>query len=372
MSTAARTLAEAGEDGVLSAIMNVIQPFNTARGQAGLELGPGNDDAAVLTPSAGSRVVMTTDTMSEDQDFRRAWWSDPAEQAQDIGTKAAAQNLSDINAMGAEPAALLISLTLPGALTVDWAENFFRGVIRACSQPGAEHCVIAGGDLGSGDTIAVTITAVGELPAEIPGLPGEPGLRRDRARPGDILTVAGNLGYAAAGLALLEDPAAQLASEDPEHWSADPTVRRALAAQKRPTPPLVEGRIAVIAGATAGMDLSDGLMRDAGRLARASGVRLLLEEGPLWARAEQLTAAAQGLEKDERLALEWVLAGGEDYSLLATFPPEAEIPEGFARIGAAAAPKAGEPGVVAPFGTSTPGWDSLKAEVSPRTSGRAG
>ncbi|WP_146341450.1 thiamine-phosphate kinase [Nesterenkonia sp. NBAIMH1] len=360
VNDAGQTVAEAGEDAVLGALMGVVQPFNAGRGHVGLELGPGNDDAAVLSPSPGSRIVMTTDTMSEGQDFRRTWWSDPVAEAMDVGTKAAAQNLSDINGMGAEPTALLISLTLPGDVSADWAEHFTHGIIRACSQPGAEQCVIAGGDLGSGETIAITITAVGELPAQIPGLTGSPGLRRDGARPGDLLTVAGNLGYAAAGLALLESPDTELDSPDPHHWSSTPTVRRALAAQKRPHPPLVEGRIAVLAGASAGMDISDGLLRDADRLAKASGVRLELDEDALRARAEQLAEAAQGLERDEELALEWVLTGGEDYSLLVTFPPQAELPEGFSRIGTVIASDADQPGVLTPWGMSSPGWDSLK------------
>ncbi|WP_258933380.1 AIR synthase related protein [Nesterenkonia pannonica] len=144
LSDTAQTVADAGEDAVLAALMGVVKPFNASRGHVGLELGPGNDDAAVLSPSPGSRIVMTTDTMSEGQDFRRTWWSDPVAEAMDIGSKAAAQNLSDINGMGAEPTALLISLTLPGDVSADWAEHFTRGIIRACSQPGAEQCVIAG------------------------------------------------------------------------------------------------------------------------------------------------------------------------------------------------------------------------------------
>src|SRR5690625_490948 len=149
------TVSQAGEEAVLAAIGEVIDPHNSPR--TGLELGLG-DDAAVVRFGHG-QVVMTTDTMAEGQDFRRQWWADAHDWATDVGTKAAAQNLSDINAMGTHARALLVSLTLPPDTSLEWVQDFYRGVIRACRQPGAEHTLIAGGDLASGETISVTITA---------------------------------------------------------------------------------------------------------------------------------------------------------------------------------------------------------------------
>src|SRR5699024_6353200 len=124
--------------------------------------------------------------------------ADAHDWATDVGTKAAAPNLSDINAMGTHARALTVSLTLPPDTSLERVQDFYRGVIRACRQPGAEHTLIAGGDLASGETISVTITALGEAPGD-----GRP-LTRAGAHAGEVLAVCGPLGYAAAGLALLE------------------------------------------------------------------------------------------------------------------------------------------------------------------------
>lgn len=352
MTAQPRTVSHTGEDAVLAAVREVIDPFNAQR--PGLQLGPG-DDAAALTVHTGPAVV-TTDTMSEGQDFRRRWWRGSEQWPMDVGTKAAAQNLSDINAMGAVPTALLVSLTLPAQTPVAWVQDFFRGVIRACAQPGAERCVIAGGDLGSGETISVTITAVGE--------PTQGGrlLRRDSAQPGDVLAVAGQLGRAAAGLALLEQPGQEAVPgadlELPEGRAA--VIRECLSAQQRPEPPLTAGPAALAAAATAGMDLSDGLLRDAERLAKASGVQITLDPAVLEAEAAPLEPVARLLGLAASAAYHWVLTGGEDYGLLAAFPSAAELPAGFRRLGAVEAVPGGEPARVAvPDAPQRAGWDSL-------------
>lgn len=375
------TVAEAGEDAVLEALMQVIAPHNAAvarqHGQS-LVLGPGNDDAAVLAFAAGGHhapVVMTTDTMSEGQDFRRRWWLGPEslgaaehEPAQewplDVGTKAAAQNLSDINAMGAAPAALLVSLTLPGDLPLRWVGGFFRGVVRACRAEGAERCVIAGGDLGSGDTISVTITALGRLTAG--RTQRDQVLRRSGAQPGDTLAVAGPLGRAAAGFALLEhssseeDAAIPVTTAEERQWEqhAD-LLRGCLRAQQRPEPPLTAGPAALAAGATAGMDVSDGLLRDAARLASASGVALKLDDEVLHAEAAFLEPLAALLGEDPQKARDWVYAGGEEYALLAAFPSGTALPEGFRRIGEVREARDGAPRVITGHAVSKSGWSSL-------------
>lgn len=344
-----QTVSEAGEEAVLTAITEVIEPHNAARTDLRLGLG---DDAAVV--SFGHRqVAMTTDTMAEGQDFRREWWASERDWATDVGTKAAAQNLSDINAMGTTSKALLISLTLPPQTPLSWVQNFYRGVLRACQAPGAEDCLIAGGDLASGESISVTITALGQI--------GDGGglLARSGAQPGDILAVCGPLGCAAAGLALLESSHEAVAAAEAERHSD--LLQRCRAAQQRPAPPLTSGAAALAAGATAGMDLSDGLLRDAARLARASGVRIRLDDAALAAEAESLQPVAGCLGGESRQALEWVLTGGEDYSLLATFGAAATLPAGFRQIGTveAGSPPQESPAVLTEHRVLSLGWDSV-------------
>lgn len=361
--------------------MEVIGPHNAevARRQGeSLTLGPGNDDAAVLAFAAYGRdaqVVMTTDTMSEGQDFRRRWWLgpdslgaaeyDPAQEwSMDVGTKAAAQNLSDVSAMGAVPAALLVSLTLPGDLPLDWVGGFFHGVVRACRAEGAEGCVIAGGDLGGGDTISVTITALGQ--AQERQAQSAQVLRRSGAGAGDVLAVAGPLGRAAAGFALLEHTSAEEHAATPLSPAQEQLWRRhaelihdCLTAQQRPQPPLTAGPAALAAGATAGMDVSDGLLRDAARLASASGVALELDDEVLDAEAALLEPVAALLGHTPQAARDWVYAGGEEYALLAAFPSGAALPEGFRRIGEVREARDGAPRVITGHAVSKSGWSSL-------------
>lgn len=349
-----QTVSQAGEEAVLAAIAAEIADHNAAR--ANLDLGLG-DDAAVVS-FGHARVVMTTDTMAEDQDFRRSWWSDAPGWATSVGIKAAAQNLSDINAMGSRTQALLVSLTLPPETPLAWVRDFYRGVIRACRAPGAEDCLIAGGDLASGEKISITITALGEAPDD------GALLTRAGARPDDVVAVCGPLGLAAAGLALLERGGHGGDAEPGEgvrREAGQELIRRCLTAQQRPEPPLTAGGAALAAGATAGMDLSDGLLRDAQRLARASAVRIRLDDAELAAEAQSLHPVAEVLAAPAAHALDWVLAGGEDYSLLATFGPEAALPQGFRRIGtvtADASPRDGA-AVITTHRTSGPGWDSV-------------
>ncbi|WP_300345401.1 thiamine-phosphate kinase [Nesterenkonia sp.] len=379
MHSAQTSVAEMGEDAVLRVISRVFADHNAQAEGGHLVIGPGGDDAAVLTPAPGAQQVLTTDTMSEDQDFRRRWWaprgddhaaehrwvarpdSTEAEHrwAADIGAKAAGQNLSDISAMGAEPTALLVSLTLPAETPVGWVEQFCAGIVRACRAPGAQRCVVAGGDLGSGELISVSITAVGELAA------GAAPLRRSGARAGDVLAVCGTLGRAAAGLALLEAGAAAGESAAGEEH------RSCIRAQLAPEPPLRAGPEASAAGASAAMDISDGLLRDGHRLAQASGVRLLLDGERLRSEAQRLEPVAASLGLPAHTAFDWVLSGGEDYGLLAAFPAEAVLPEGFRAIGRVSSPEAaaGEPGVSVigadgsgevSSGEGRGGWDSLR------------
>lgn len=282
-------------------------------GPANVPVGPGDDAAVIDAPDA--RTVISIDTLVQDQDFRLEWPSGYRTTGYDVGWKSVAQNLSDINAMGAVPTALVISLTLPGSTPVAWVEDLADGVAEAIRTLGADRCCVVGGDLGRGDALVVTAAVTGDLEGRRPVL-------RSGAHPGDIVAVAGTLGQAAAGLSLL----------DSTHFMAE--ARDGLQAlaniQSRPEPPLHAGPAAAKAGATAMMDISDGLLRDAARLARASSVSVDLFAAALQGFVEPLGEAADLLGADP---MEWVLGGGEDHGLLCTFPAVEALPDGFVAVG---------------------------------------
>ena len=264
-------------------------------------LGPGDDAAVVAAPDG--RFVVTTDMMIHGPDFRLAW-STP----HDLGWKAAASNLADVAAMGAVPTALVVAIAAPADTPVALLEGIADGLRDGCAAL-APGCGVVGGDLSVSPTLTIAVTAFGDLEGRAPVL-------RSGARPGDIVAVAGPLGASAAALHLLFTEAVDAdGTPDPD---AAARLRLRTAAQLAPTPPLSAGPAASRAGATAMLDLSDGLAIDAARLAKASNVAIHFDS-PL-------------LGPDPTLAL----AGGEDHSLLAAFPSGAELPPPFRRIGVAA------------------------------------
>ncbi|OFI39649.1 thiamine-phosphate kinase [Arthrobacter sp. SW1] len=326
------TVADLSEGGLLARI------FPRLASGADVLLGPGDDAAVVAVPDG--RVVMSIDTQTQDQDFRLQWNNGYRTTGYDVGWKSVAQNLSDINAMGGTASSLVVSLTMPPQTPVSWVEDFADGLTAGIAGLGAAGCSVAGGDLGRGREIAVTVAVVGTLNGLAPVL-------RSGARAGDILALAGTLGRAAAGLALLES-SVPLEALTPEQ-------RELLDSQCRPTPPLAAGPLAAAAGATAMMDVSDGLMRDGGRLAQASGVLLDLDPVALKMQAQALEPAAALLGADP---MQWVLGGGEDHGLLAAFPPGVQLPEAFTAIGSVRAVDGGECGVrIAGESADTVGWD---------------
>ena len=286
-------------------------------------LGPGDDAAVVAAPDG--RFVVSTDVLVEDRHFRRAWST-----GHDVGRRAAAQNLADVAAMGARPTSLVVSLVVPGDVPVTWVTGLARGLAEACAPVGA---AVVGGDLSGGDAIAVAVTVHGDLDGRAPVL-------RSGARPGDVVAHAGNLGSSAAGLALLS-----AADGAPD---AAP-LARLVDLHRVPEPPSESGPAAALAGATAMLDVSDGLLRDAGRLARASSVVVDVDPALLGADAA-LTAAARAVAPDRdpgTLVRTWVLGGGEDHGLLATFPAGTALPPGFRVVGTVRAAGPGEaPGVL--------------------------
>ncbi len=265
-------------------------------------LGPG-DDAAVITAADG-RVVASTDLLVEGRHFRREWSS-----AYDVGRRAAAQNLADIAAMGAVPTALLVGLAAPADLPVEWAEQFADGLADECALVGA---AVVGGDMVGSEVLTLGVTALGDLGGRAP-------VTRAGARVGDIVVLAGRLGASAAGLAVLADGNPALVERHAE----------VVAAFRGPAPPYAAGPFFADLGATAMIDVSDGLLADLGHVAEASGRRVEVHSD--WLMVEPaLRAAAVDLGVDP---LAWLLTGGEDHALVATLPPDAVLAPGMLRIG---------------------------------------
>jgi len=268
------------------------------------------DDAAVLAAPDG-RVVASTDFLLEGRHFRRDWSS-----ARDIGRKAAARSLIDVAAMGAVPTGLLVALAAPGDLPADWARDLAAGLAAECARAGAS---VVGGDTARASSVLLATTGLGDLAGRAPVL-------RSGAAPGDLVAVAGPLGRAAAGLALL---------------SAGLTDDPLVTAHQRPEPPYDAGPEAADLGATAMIDVSDGLLGDLGHVAAASGVLIDVSPARL-APGDALLAAARAVHSNltERRsspdyddALAWVLTGGEDHALAATFPPRVALPSRWTVIG---------------------------------------
>jgi thiamine-monophosphate kinase len=303
-------------------------------------LGPGDDAALVAAPDG--RVLLSTDAMVEGPDFRRAW-STPVE----LGWKAMATNLADIAAMGGRPTGLLVALAAPGTTPVADLEGIADGMAAACERlaPGVG---VVGGDLTRAAVLSLAVTVTGSLDGRAPVL-------RSGARPGDTIAYAGRLGLAAAALRLLfavgeEDPAALA--------DLRRRVPGLLAEQLAPTPPIAEGALAAAAGATAMLDVSDGLLLDATRIAEASGVVLDLDTAALDRLADAVVMATLPVGPPEREdALRLVLGGGEDHGLLACFP--GEVPHGWTRLGRV---RPGPAGVAIGGDPVDPaGWDSFTA-----------
>lgn len=250
------------------------------------------DDAAVV--AAKPVCVVSTDSLVEDVHFTLSHYT-PAE----IGHKALATALSDLAAMGAEVGEAYLALALPGRLREEFSRELIDGVVDLAENHGV---TIAGGDVVDSSALALTVTVVGwaENPERL--------VYRDGARQGQRVGVTGTLGAAGAAL-LLES----YDHEPPIPLAADQ--RRALEQRlKRPRPRLREGLLLAESGASAMIDLSDGLASDARQLAQRSGVRLHIDLAalPLAAGVREV-AAARGLAAEELAA-----TAGEDYELLFT------------------------------------------------------
>jgi len=298
-------------------------------------VGPGDDSAIISAPDG--RFAVTTDTMIEGHDFKLDWSS-----AYDLGWKAVATNIADIAAMGAVPTALVVALTVPGETQVSWLEYFADGLKAACLAL-APGCGVVGGDLAASEQIMISVAAHGSLEGRSPVL-------RSGAEIGDVLAVAGTLGRAAAGLALLESGNRDAISAY-DDW---------VNVQRRPQPPIRAGVEAAEAGATSMLDLSDGLARDAARIAKASGVTIQIDPQQLQGFEAVLEEAARAIEANPS---DWVIGGGEDHSLLATFPAGTKLPRAFKPIGVIL-PKGPAPVMLGAGPMPERGWDSSKSSTS--------
>ncbi len=285
------TLSDLGEFGLVEALSSRFP-----QGEDVL-LGPGDDAALVSFP--GGRVVVSTDLLVDGRHFRRDWAS-----ALDIGHRAAAQNLSDINAMGGRATALTVGLAAPPDLPAAWVLELADGIAEEAGLVGAS---VVGGDVTRADEVMIAITALGVVD-------GEP-VRRSGARPGDVVAIAGRQGWAAAGLAVLA------------RGFRSPRVL--VEAHRRPEPPYTQGQAAAQAGATAMIDVSDGLLADVGHIAESSGVAVDVDAGAFEV-AEPLRAVGAALGADP---MRFILTGGDDHALVATFPSDVPLPEGWTRIG---------------------------------------
>ncbi|MET0840415.1 MAG: thiamine-phosphate kinase [Marmoricola sp.] len=285
------TLAQAGEFGLIAAL--------TGRFGQGdhVYVGPGDDAAVLRTPKG--HVVVSTDLLVEGRHFRREWAS-----AHDIGRKAAAANLSDVNAMGGTAHSLTVGLAAPADLPAQWALDLADGIAEEAGLVGAS---IVGGDLTMASEVVVAITVMGTCEVA-PVL-------RSGAQPGDVVALAGRQGWAAAGLAVL--------------GRGFRSPRVLVEAYQRPDPPYAAGLAAARAGATAMIDVSDGLVADAGHVAQDSGVAVDIERAS-FTLAEPMQAVGSALGVDP---IQFILGGGDDHAILATFPSGTDLPEGFTVIG---------------------------------------
>lgn len=301
----ARTVRDVGEFGLIAELVSALPP--EARAAPGVDLGIG-DDAAVWTPVPGERVVVTTDSLVEGIHFRLDWtdW-------ERLGRKTLAVNVSDIAAMGAIPRIAVVTLALRGDERAADLRALYRGLGSLAAENGM---VVAGGDIvRSPDVLALHVTALGETV-------GGRVLTRSGARPGDSIGVSGTLGASAAGLGIL------LAGEDDPRRRAT-TSELLIDAHLNPAPRVALGRVLLQCGASAAMDLSDGLLGDLPKILAASGVSARLD-----AAAIPVAAAVRALFPNAWFDL--ATRGGEDYELLFTASPKAwdRIAEEAARLGA--------------------------------------
>jgi len=320
------------------AILETIRRRAGGRGRDVVRLGIG-DDCALLTPAASDELAVTTDLSIEGRHFRLEWH--PAES---VGHRTLARGLSDLASMGAEPAAAFLSIGLPRELTrraargASWIDRFLDGFLALAKK---HRVPLAGGDLAESPIAMADIVLIGTAPRR-------EALLRSGARPGDALYVTGSLGGSAAELAALGKSPRRFA-----RLRSDSIV----APHLYPQPRLKQGLWLRRSGATAAIDLSDGISTDLDHLCEESRVSVAID--------------ASAIPLGPNASLEQALHGGEDYELLFTAPTTVKLPKRVAgvpitRIGTVQRNRAGSPRVtLVKDGVEQPltphGWEHFSA-----------
>ncbi|MFP7707158.1 thiamine-phosphate kinase [Trueperella sp. LYQ141] len=335
-------ISQLSEDDILAEITPILPVGSATRV-------PSGDDSAVMRLTG--ELAVSTDMLIEGQHFRRDWST-----GVDVGVRSVMQNCADVVAMGARPISLVISLGLPPDLEVTWVRDFAQGLRQACTPIDVG---IDGGDLVRAEHIAIGVTVLGDMDGFSP-------VCRRGAQIGDRVIHAGHLGHARAGYELLQAGFGKRPESDSEEESPallDTTTEQEyiqlIELFRRPAPPLEEALVAARSGTlTAMMDVSDGLIRDAKRLARASGVWIDIHQGADY-RIGDLARAAGRLRASRR---EWALTGGEDHGFLATIPADAPTPRGFHEIGLVRGAAQGRVTVLGREVSGLGGWDHFSSE----------
>jgi thiamine-monophosphate kinase len=286
------TVASVGEFGLIQRITSRLGTAPTTL------LGPGDDAAIVAVPDG--RVVASSDVLVEGRHFRCDWSS-----ATDIGHRAAAANIADIAAMGGVATALLVTICIPTDLDPRWLEQLADGLAAEAGLVGA---AVVGGDISASQVITISVTALGDLSGRAPVL-------RSGAQPGDVVAMAGRVGPAAAGYTVLS------------RGFRSPKVL--VEAYRRPVVPYAAGPEAADLGATSMIDVSDGLLADVGHIAESSGVGVDIRRDAFEV-SQPMRDASSALGVDPYT---WVLSGGDDHPLVATFPAGTALPEHWRVIG---------------------------------------
>jgi thiamine-monophosphate kinase len=315
------TLAEVGEFPLISAITEGLSLAPDVR------VGPG-DDAAVL--AIGDAVAASVDVLVEGVHFRRDW-SD----AGDVGRKAVAVNIADMEAIGARATGLLVGFSAPADLPLGWVLDFAHGLVQESLAAGVS---LLGGDVTRARDITIAVTAMGTLEGRDPVL-------RSGAQEGDLVAIHGRLGWAAAGLVVL--------------GRGFRSPRVLVEAQRVPQISYGAGAVAAQAGATSMIDISDGLLADLGHVAQASRVLINLRRDAFEV-AEPLQAVAAATGSDPYT---FIFTGGDDHALAATFPSSDAVPAGWLVVGGVSAADDDQAGVLVDGAVweSASGFDHFKS-----------
>ena len=288
----AMLVKDVGEFDLIDALAESLGASATPE-RGGLRLSIG-DDAAAWEATAGP-TVMTTDALVEGVHFdlaHIAW--------RDLGWKSLAVNQSDVAAMGCQPLYSEVTLGLRGDLPVDGLREMYRGMAEAAGRYGGQ---VVGGDTVRSPVLFISVAMVGVLPAAEGDEQGGRLLTRNGASPGDVVAVTGSVGCSGGGLRMLTRGLA----------FDDETVAHLRNAHERPTPRVSQGAALARLGATAAIDVSDGLVEDLGKLCGASRVGATIRSDRVPADEYLRRAYPDGW-------LSLALSGGEDYELLFTAP----------------------------------------------------